>query len=139
MSDSIELLIDLFALSLCSWGLSGLYSIFSVMKFIVKRYEQETDLLNTIYFKEHATFTRSMPNFFSSAIYTSHLLTFIWGWNYFRKRKVYQDIKEPTFVTHNFTKKEIRKVKRYAFSFLILIFHVIAYYVFRSIWPEEFN
>jgi hypothetical protein len=36
--------------------------------FIVKRYEQQTSLLDTVFFKEHATFTRYIPDFFSSAM-----------------------------------------------------------------------
>ncbi len=38
--------------------------IFEVKKFIVKRYELETNILDTIAFKEHAVFTRLYLPFF---------------------------------------------------------------------------
>ena len=131
MSDVIELLISLFALSLCSWGIFCLFTGLSIQRFIVRRYEQETNLLNTIFFKNHVPFAQYLPNFFSSEIYIGHLMMCLWGWRYFRTRKVYKDIKEPTLVTRHFTDKEIRKVKRHAVSILILVLHGITFYVFR--------
>jgi hypothetical protein len=139
MTDSIELMLDVFAISGGSWMIFGLYVSIRIERFIVKRYEQETDLLSTVYFKEHATFTRSIPGFFSSAIYTSHLLTFIWGWNYFRKRKVYRDIKNADDVIRNFSNQELRWAKWFAICCLIIATHIAAYYLFRSIWPEVFD
>ena len=139
MNSSIELLIDLFAFSLCGWMLYGLYLSIRIGRFIVKRYEVETDLLNTVYFKEHATFTRNLPNFFSSPMYISHLLTFVWGWNYFRNRKAYRDIKDPEYVIKHFSKQEIRWAKWFAISCSIFALHGVTYYVFSFFWPEVFN
>jgi hypothetical protein len=137
--NSMEHFAGIFAISLCAWCLYAFYNSFRIRKFIVKRYEQETDLLNSIYFKEHATFTRYLPNFFSSALYISHLITFLWGWNYFRKRKAYRDIKDANFVIQHFSPKEIRRVKRFTINGAILIAHGIAYLIFLTIWPEVFG
>ena len=58
MTDHIEFFAFIFATSTCALGLFCLYTSFRISRFIVKRYEQETGLLNTVFFKEHATFTR---------------------------------------------------------------------------------
>jgi hypothetical protein len=129
----------LFGISFGFWGIFCLFTALSIERFIVKRYEKETELLDTVFFKNHVPFARYLPNFFSSEIYTGHLMMCLWGWRYFRTRKAYKDIKESTLVTRHFTKKEINKVKRYAISLLILISHGIAYFIFRSIRPEVFN
>jgi exosortase/archaeosortase len=42
-----DLIAGIWGLSLCLWGLFNIYTIFRIERFIVKRYEQETDLLNT--------------------------------------------------------------------------------------------
>ena len=60
----LEHLEGLWGISLCASGLFGLYISIRIERFIVKRYEEETDLLNTVFFREHATFTRSIPDFF---------------------------------------------------------------------------
>jgi hypothetical protein len=121
------------------WLLFGLYISIRIEGFIVKRYEEETDLLNTVFFREHATFTRYIPDFFSSAMYASHLLMCVWGWWLYAKRKVFRDIKDPFFVIQHFSPKEIRRVKWFAISCLIVVLHVIAFLIFRSIWPEVFS
>lgn len=136
---SIDHLKGILSISACLWGLFCLYISIRIERFIVKRYEQETDLLNITYFKDHATFTRYIPNFFSSAIYTSHLLTFIWGWNYFRKKKPYRDISKADDVIRNFSNQELRWAKWFAICCLIIAIHVAAYFIFKSIWPEVFN
>ena len=136
---SLDYLKGFWGISLCSWGLFCVYISIRIERFIVKRYEQQTDLLDTIYFREHATFIQYIPNFFSSAMYTSHLLTFIWGWKYFRKKKPYRDIIKADDIVSNFSIKEIRQAKWFAISVLIIIIHGIAYYIFRSIWPDVFS
>jgi len=137
--DSTERFAQIFAVSLGAWGIFGLYISIRIERFIVKRYEQETDLLDTVFFREHATFTRYIPDFFSSAMYTSHLLMCVWGWWLYEKRKMFRDIKDPFFVIQHFSRKEIRRVKWFAISCLIVALHGIAYLIFRSIWPEAFN
>ncbi len=139
MNDSLKLILDLFAISGCIWLLFGLYICIRIERFIVKRYEEETDLLDTIYFKEHATFTKHIPDFFSSAMYTSHLLTFVWCWNYFKKKKPYRDIKEANYVTRHFSLKEIRQAKWFVLIGLIVTIHITAYYILKSISPAAFN
>ena len=138
-NETIKLFNELLGLSGCFWLLLIIYTSFRIRKFIVSRYEDETDLLKSIYFREHATFTRHLPDFFSSALYTSHLTTFIWGWNYFKKRKAYQDIDDAQRVLRHFSRQEIRRVKWYATNGVILFIHGIAYLVFRSVWPEVFG
>jgi hypothetical protein len=138
MNESSEYIIDLFALSGGFWLLFAFYTSFRIRRFIVKRYEQETDLLNTVFFKEHASFTRYLPNFFSSVTYTTHLLMCIWGWWLYSKRKVFRDVQDPNLVIQHFSPKEIRRVKQFAINGAILVAHGIAFFVFRSIWPKEF-
>jgi predicted nucleotidyltransferase len=137
--DPIEIFAFFFAISLCAWGLFGLYISIRIERFIVKRYEQETDLLDTVFFKEHATFSRYLPDFFSSAMYTAHLLMCVWGWWLYEKRKAFRDIKDPYVVIRHFSKKEIRWAKWFALSCTIVAIHGVAYLVFRSIWPDVFN
>ncbi len=121
------------------WLLFGLYISIRVEQFIVKRYEKETDLLDTVFFREHATFTRHIPDFFSSAMYSSHLLMCVWGWWLYEKRKVFRDIKDPFIVIQHFSQKEIRRVKWFAISCLIVALHGIAYLFLRFTWPEAFS
>jgi hypothetical protein len=146
MSDSIELIIDLFALSLCSWGLFCLYVIIRIERFIVKRYEKETNLGRTVFFSQHMPFAKHIPDFFSSSLYCAHLLSFVWGWKFIKfikekrpKVTYFSDIDSPESVTRHFSTKEIRRVKLVAIIGMILFLHVIAYYIFRSIWPEVFD
>ncbi len=134
----IDHLKGILSISACAWLLFSIYISIRIERFIVKRYEKETDLLTTDFFREHVPFAKYIPNFFSSAIYTGHLSMCLWGWRYFRTKKVYKDIKDSSYVTHKFTKKEIRRVKWFAISCLIIITHGIAYYSFKSIWPEAF-
>jgi hypothetical protein len=138
-NDTIKLFLELISASGCFWLLFAFYNSFRIRKFIIKRYEQETDLLDSIYFKKHATFTRYLPNFFSSALYISHLITFLWGWNYFKKRKAYRDIEDANEVIRHFSNQEIRRVKWFAINGAIFIAHGIAYLIFLTIWPEVFR
>ena len=139
MKLSIEHFSQIFAVSLCLWGLFGLYISICIERIIVKRYEEETDLSDTIFFKEQATFTRHIPDFFSSAMYASDLLMCIRGWWLYAKKKAFRDIKDPFFVIQYFSQKEIRKVKWFAISCLIVGLHGIAFFFFQSIWPEVFS
>ena len=130
--------VGIFATSACLWGIYCLYCIFSI-RFIVKRYEQETDLLNTVFFKEHVTFARYLTAFHSSGLYAAHLLMCVWGWRIYSKRKNFRDIKNPEMVTRHFSSKEIRRVKRAIVVVGIVVLHGIVYLIFRSIWPEVFS
>ena len=136
---SIDHLVGILATSACFWVIFWFYTFIRIQSFIVKRYEQETDLLDTVFFQNHVPFARYLPNFFSAEIYSGHLTMCLWGWRYFRTKKVFKDIKDSAFITKHFNKKEIRKVKRCNISILILIFHGIAYYIFKFIWPEVFD
>ena len=136
---SIEYLSGFWGISLCSWGLFAFLTSFRIRNFIIKRYEQETNLLDTIYFREHAVFTRYMPSLISSPLYVAHLISILWMWNYCKKKRPYRDIKDAKDITQLFSEKEIRRVKLYVTSGIILIFHGIAYVIFRLIWPEEFS
>jgi hypothetical protein len=131
--------VGILSTSACLWLLFNIYLIIRIERFIVKRYEQETDLSDTVYFREHATFTRIIPKLFSSALYTAHLLTFIWCWNFFKNRKPYRDVTSASEVTRYFSNREIKSAKWYAISCIIVAIHGIAYCIFRSIWPEVFD
>lgn len=135
----IDHLKGMLSISACAWVVFGLYIAIRIERFIVKRYEHETNLLDTVFFKEHATFTRYIPDFFSSALYSSHLLMCLWGWRIYRNRKMYRDIDGPEIVMQHFSAKETRQVKWFAISGLIVVIHCIAYYIFRSIWPDVFS
>lgn len=139
MNEPSEFLIDLFALSGGFWLLFAFYTSFRIRSFIIKRYEQETDILNTVFFKEHASFTRYLPDLFSSVTYTTHLLMCVWGWRIYSKRKVFRDVQDPNFVIQHFSSKEIRRVKWFAINGAVLVAHGIAYFIFRSRWPEVFS
>ena len=133
-----DIFIDIFALSFGFWLILCFYNIVRVQRFIVKRYEQESELLSTIAFKEHATFTRYLPEFFSSALYTGHLLICLWGWRVCKGKKCFKDIKDSSFITRNFSYKEIRKVKGVGISGLVVLLHLFAFYVLRLLCPEKF-
>ena len=128
--------LDIFAISGCFWLLFTMLSIFSISRFIVKRYERETDLMNTVFFKEHFTFARYQPDFFASGLYATHLLICTWGWRLYRGKKIFRDIPDPMQVTRHFTSKELRRVKRCIVSALIVMTHMAAYFVLRLAWPE---
>jgi hypothetical protein len=123
-----ELYRGILALSASFWLITSLIISFQVQSFIVKRYERETDLMETIFFQEHATFTRSLPDFFSSACYGAHLLMCAWGWWLYGNRKIFRDIETPEDVTKYFSKNEIRRVELFIISSLILIAHWGIYY-----------
>jgi hypothetical protein len=134
------------AVSGCFWGLFGLITGLLVQRFIVKRYEKETDLSQVIYFSEFMPFAKHMTPFFSSPIYMGHLLTFVWGWKFVKfikeKRKqikYYDDMNCPEDVTRHFTKKEIRKVKWFAICSFLFIIHGITWFAIKFIWPEMFD
>ncbi len=136
----------LFGLSCGFWMIFGLCYVFSIKKFIVKRYEEESDLGRTVFFTHHMPFAKYSPDFFSSSFYCAHLLAFIWGWKAIKfikekrpKVTYFSDIDSPEFVTRHFSTKEIRRVKTLAIIGMITILHCIAYYCFKSIWPERFN
>ncbi len=146
MDDSFKFFIEIFSVSFGIWMILGLYVAFRIERFIVKRYEKETGLGQTRYFKEQMPFARSIPDFFSSALYTAHLLLFVWGWKIVkfikekrRKVKYYDDIDSPEDVIQYFSRKEIRRVKTFAIIGFIVIAHGIAFFIFKSIWPEVFE
>lgn len=144
---SLDHLKGIYSISLCFWGLFGLYTTFRIRRFIIKRYEQETRLSQTKYFKEWVPWAKYVPPFFRSVLYLSHL------WKFVRHRPkhkfatekkmgkidIYDDIKSPEQVTAHFTKKEIRRVKMFVLCGLITAIHAIAYYVSKFIWPETFS
>jgi hypothetical protein len=135
MVPSTTLILFLFGLSGGFWIIYVLYTAIRIQWFIVKRYEIETDLLDTIAFKEHATFTRYLPPFFSSAMYTGHLLMFLWGWRISRNKKAFRDIDNPTKVLRHFSKGELIRVKKYGISSIILVLHMIALYIIDYLLP----
>jgi hypothetical protein len=135
----VDHLKGLWGISGCFWLLFGLYISIRIERFIVKRYEQETDLLDTVFFREHATFSRYLPNLLSSTMYTTHLLMCVWGWWLYAKTKPFRDIENPYIVIRHFSNREIRWAKWFALSCTILAIHGVAYLIFRSIWPDVFN
>ena len=127
----------LYCISAGSWLIFGLYSISSIKKFIIKRYEEETNLLGTAFFREHFAFAPYQPSFFSSGLYAAHLLMCIWGWQFFKGR-VFIDIASPDIITQHFTEEEISRVKRLVFVFLIIFLHLIGMELINWIRPGTF-
>ena len=127
---SFEQIKGILGLSCGLWMLYGLYSILRVQAFIVKRYEHETHLLDTRFFKNHATFTRYLPGFLSSSIYTGHLLMCLWGWRVFGRKVAFNDIDTPERIISQFNPREISRVKRHAIAILIVFLHFIVLSVF---------
>lgn len=118
----------IWGISLCLWGLYCLYTTLRIQWFIVRRYEHDTNLIDTKFFKEHATFTRHLPNFFASSFYGTHLLMCAWGWRIYGTKKAFEDIKDPKYVTKHFSNDEIRRVKMLVISGLIIVIHGLIYY-----------
>jgi hypothetical protein len=129
----------IFSISCGFWLIYCFYISIRVQRFIVKRYEEETDLLNTVFFKEHATYSRYIPDFFSTATYATHLMFCLWGWRLYKNKKPFRDIDEPEKITQHFSVKEIRKVKRLSISLIAVCLHGAAFYIFSFIWPAVFD
>jgi|GEM_PF-976085 len=146
MTGSIEMYLDILALSACFWSLLVFFSILFISNFMVRRYERETNLSRTIYFSHYLPFIKHLPGFFRSGFYVVHLLNFVWFWRIvkFIKEKrpnvgYFDDVRSPEEVTKHFTKREIRKAKFLALLLVVLLIHFIAFYISKLIWPEHFN
>ena len=137
--NALDHLFGILSLSAFIWAIFGLYSSFRVGRFIIRRYEQETKLIRTSFFMNHFPFTKYLPDFFSSEIYTGHLIISLWGWRYFKGKKVFKDIKDPKEITKYFSTNEIKLVKHYVFAIVVFVVHILAYFVFRIVWPEAFS
>ena len=134
----LEHLAGLLGISLGFWLLFCFYSIFSIKRFIVNRYEKESNLTDTIFFKEHFPFYKYQPKFFVCGLYATHLLICVWGWRVYGKRKIFRDIQYPEEITGNFSINEIRRAKRVVIVVGVVIAHCIAIYLFGWIWPDSF-
>lgn len=137
--NNFELFIGLFSISGCFWILAYLYSNFSIKEFIVRRYKVETDLVNTVFFKDHAKFIRYLPDFLSAGFFGTHLLMCAWGWRLYRDKEFFSDIERPECVTQHFSSKEIRNTKKMLLCGIILFLHIIAYFLIRVVWPDAFD
>lgn len=126
----MERIIGILGLSAGFWMLYFLIHSIRIQHFIVKRYEQETKLLDTVFFREHTTFTRYLPNLVSSVFYKAHVLMCEWGWKIYGNKKVFRDIESPELVTSKFSGKELRCIKRQAIVALIVLFHFALYSIY---------
>jgi hypothetical protein len=132
---------SIYSISAASWLIFGLYLIMSVQRFIVRRYEKETKLSEMMFFNEYLIFTRHLPSFFRSSIYSCHLILFAWGWKIVQKIKekqrikYYDDIEAPEDVLRYFSKKEVRRVKLVVITLIIITAHVVGMDVLGCIWP----
>jgi ABC-type long-subunit fatty acid transport system fused permease/ATPase subunit len=123
---------DIFLLSGTIWMLVAILTHFSVMRFIVPRYEKETGLIDTVAFKEVTPFARHLPSLWSSIVYISHLVNFLWFWKWVNHLKIYRDIDDAKQVTGNFTRKEIWLVHLDLASMIISVVHLSTYpYIFK--------
>ena len=132
---------SIYSISASAWLILGLYLILSVQRFIVRRYEKETKLGEMMFFNEYLIFTRHLPSFFRSSIYSCHLILIAWGWSIVKKSKekqkikYYDDIETPEDVMQYFSKKEVRRVKLVILTLIIITAHVIGMDVLDWIWP----
>lgn len=129
--DSI-ILIDILALSCGVWMIAFFLMTIIVTRFIVKRYEKETDLLSAVFFREHATFTRILPGYLSSAIYGGHLAISRWGWGIYGKKKIFRDIVSPEEIYGKFSSSELRRVKWLLITGVLLSLHAALILIFQS-------
>ncbi len=122
----LEFIKFVFGLSGCTWMLIWLFVHLSVMRFIVPRYEEETGLIDTVYFKKLMPFAKYIPSFWSSIFYIVHLANFMWFWRWIQHSKIYRDIDCAEEITGKFSAKEIRRVKLQIVSIIIAGIHLIA-------------
>lgn len=115
--------------------------LFSVQRFIMKRYEQETNLSKVRFFSDYLSFSSRLPTFFRSPIYTCHLILYLWGWKIVEKGKekrnvrYYDDIESKEDVLRYFTRKEILLVKAELLSLIVITLHVIGLDLIGLLWP----
>ena len=129
-------LIGILGISTGFWILYFLIRSIQIRNFIVRRYEQETKLLETVFFKEHVTFAQYLPSIASSVIYKAHLLMCEWGWRVYGNKKAFRDIESPEAVTSQFSEKELRSVKRQAIHAIIVLFHLALFSIYLVV--EQF-
>lgn len=138
MSDPEKFFMELFSLSGCFWIIFYLYANYAVRGFIVKRYIQETELCNTLFFKKYACFITKLPDFLSAGFYATHLIIFVWGWGFVKYIKAkrpnisyFDDIARPEYVTRHFTVREIAKAKMLLLSGIVFLLHVLIYFIIK--------
>ena len=131
-------LIAIWSLSSAFWVLFYVFGNLSISGFLTKRYKAETDLINTVFFAEHATFIRILPAFLSGGFFASHLMMCEWGWRFYGNKKMFKDIDSPKEVLQHFSAGEIRRVKIVQISGIILFLHVVAFFILKILWPEQF-
>ena len=139
MNNFSELSANIITISACFSALIFLYFSIRINLFIGNRYEQETEILDTIYFREHANFTRLLPRMVSSPLYAAHLLSIIWMWDYCRKKKPYRDLEQREEILHLFSNKEIIYTKWFAISGLIIFIHVLIILAADLLSPDMFH
>ena len=120
---------DIFLISGTIWMLVWVFAHFSVMRFIVPRYEKETGLIDTVAFKEVTPFARYLPSLWSSFVYMTHLVNFVWFWRWVQHLKIYRDIDDAKQVTGKFSRKEILLVHLDLASMTLSVIHAFAYSV----------
>jgi len=139
MTPFIELFTELFCLSAFFWGLLWLFVHLSVMRFIVPRYEKETGLIDTIYFKKLMPFAEHIPSFWSSIFYIVHLAFCLWSWRWIQHSKILKDIDSAEDVIGHFSVKEIRRIKLQIVSLIIVGSHFFAFPIIKWKWPGAFD
>lgn len=128
-----KMILEIIAVSSCIWLLVFLLIVIVVARFIVRRYEDETDLLSSVFFREHATFTRMLPGFFSSAIYSFHLAVSCWGWKIYGKKKIFRDVEDPRLIYEKFSANEIRLVKWLLIIGVVMSVHLTVFYIYSVV------
>lgn len=128
-----QLFEDILLLGTAFWIILCLMIHFLVMRFIVPRYEKETNLGDTIFFTERMPITRYLPAFWSSIGYAAHLLFCLrlWKWRKKFKGSIFlRDLGNAEQVTGHFSKKEIWLVYLDVISLIIGTIHMFFLYLF---------
>lgn len=127
------------ALSGGFWALFWFILHLLIMRFIVSRYEKETNLGETLYFTEGIPIARYLPAFWSSGIYYFHFLTclHLWKWRKKFKGSIFlRDIDNAEQVTGHFSKIETWLIHLDFISLIITGIHMFLYLCFY--WENIF-
>lgn len=143
MDESYRQYFDTFVASGCIWIVLYFIANWSVKKFIVKRYTQETNLSDTFFFSNHAPFVKYLPAHLSAGFYATHLVVFAWAWkavNFIKMKRpnvtYFDDIPNREYVMKHFNKKEIAKAKCVIISGTIFLFHMLTCLILDKIIPK---
>ncbi|MFH1154217.1 MAG: hypothetical protein V1793_10400 [Pseudomonadota bacterium] len=111
----------------------GLFLYF--MTFIPKRYEEETDLANLIYFKEHMPIRQYLPRFWAASLYLGHYWACRYFWRWIRNGKPFRDLHDPEHVLKCFSNSERALMDLTLFIYALLFLNMAIFLLIKYYWP----